>query len=77
MPAKVSRRLVIDATVARAAGGEDARELFAVASGRVGELRSIVWVNPEKTEEKSIAWLENGAEAEKERLLGFEEEKHS
>jgi hypothetical protein len=50
---------------------ETVRNLFASMSRRVGELRSIVWANPDKTEEQSISWLENGAKPEKRRLLGF------
>ncbi len=48
-----------------------ARTFFSRAAIQVGELKDIVWVNPDKIEEeKPIEWLENGAEAEIERLLG-------
>ncbi len=50
---------------------ETVRNLFAAAGQRVGEMRNIVWVNPDKVEEKSISWLENGAKPEKKRMLGF------
>lgn len=50
---------------------EEARNLFAEAAGAVGELQSIVWVNPAKTTEQPIPWLENGAKPEKKRRLGF------
>ena len=50
---------------------EQARNLFAEAARTVGELRSIVWVNPAKTTEQPISWLENGAKPEKKRRLGF------
>lgn len=128
MPAKISRRLVIDVSIAYASGGEEAtfptskncrdfliavralghravmtfaitaemlkdfhlveaalatdqtvtslddivRNLFASTSRTAGELRSIVWVNPDKTQEQAIAWLENGAKPEKKRILGFQ-----
>ena len=51
---------------------ETVRELFAKATQRVGELRNIVWVNPARTEEQPIRWLENRARPEKKRLLGFQ-----
>lgn len=50
---------------------ETARRLFITVATRVGELRNIVWVNPERAEEEPIHWLENGAKAEKKRKLGF------
>ncbi|MEP0858722.1 hypothetical protein [Trichocoleus sp. DQ-U1] len=47
-----------------------ARCFFSRASVQVDELKDIVWVNPDKTEEeKPIEWLENGAEPESDRLL--------
>jgi hypothetical protein len=47
------------------------RKLFDKAAVPVGELRNVVWVNPDKTEEeKPIDWLKDGAQAEKKRLLG-------
>lgn len=50
---------------------ETVRRLFAVASVQVGELRIIVWVNPGNVEdEQPIAWLRNGAKAERARRLG-------
>ena len=45
------------------------RKLFARASKEVSEIRHIVWVNPERTEEQPIAWLKNGAPAEEHRQL--------
>ena len=38
---------------------------------QVEELRTIVWVNPELEEETPILWLERGAPAEPERMLGY------
>jgi hypothetical protein len=48
-----------------------ARKFFGRAAAQVDELRNLVWVNPDKIEEeKPIEWLEKGAEAESDRLLG-------
>ncbi len=43
---------------------EAVRQLFAVASRDVAELRSIAWVNPSQAEESAIAWLQQGAPIE-------------
>ena len=49
---------------------ETIRGLFKRASQQVGEIRNIIWVNPDRTaEEQPIAWLQNGAPAEAERRL--------
>ena len=49
---------------------ENARRLFAQATQHIGEIRDIVWVNPERTEEEEpIVWLENGAPPEECRKL--------
>ncbi|MCE2394871.1 hypothetical protein J4G02_09830 [Candidatus Poribacteria bacterium] len=49
---------------------ETVRGLFARAAQRVGEIRDIVWVNPERTEEeKPLVWLQNGAPPEDHRKL--------
>ncbi len=46
------------------------RQLFARASQRVGEIRDIVWVNPERMEEEEpLVWLQNGAPPEECRKL--------
>lgn len=50
---------------------ERVRALFRQAADRVGELRAIVWVNPEREEDAPILWLERGAPAEVERMLGY------
>ncbi len=48
-----------------------ARRFFSRAAVQVDELKNIVWVNPDKIEEeKPIEWLENGANPERDRLLG-------
>ena len=49
---------------------ESIRQLFARATQGVGEIRDIVWVNPERTaEEQPLAWLQNGAPPEDHRKL--------
>ena len=49
---------------------ETIRRLFARAAERVGEIRDIVWVNPERMEEEEpIEWLQNGAPLEDHRKL--------
>lgn len=52
---------------------EIVRALFVVAARSITELRIVIWANPDKTEEGCIAWLQAGAEAERERRLGFVE----
>ena len=49
---------------------EVVRGLFTAAAVSVGEIRSVVWVNPDQTEEHPILWLENGAKPETARMLG-------
>jgi len=49
---------------------ETVRGLFKQASQRVGKIRGINWVNPDRTaEEQPIAWLQNGAPPESHRQL--------
>ena len=48
---------------------ETVRGCFARATRRVGEIRHIVWVNPEHTEEEPIIWLQNGAPPDEHRQL--------
>ena len=50
---------------------EEARRLFVAASRNLGGLRNVMWVNPDKPQERPVPWLENGAKPEKRRLLGF------
>lgn len=45
------------------------RGLFSAAAARVRYLRTVVWVNPGHPDEGCEAWLEDGAPAEKHRLL--------
>ena len=48
---------------------ETVRGLFAHASQQVGEIRNIIWVNPDRPAEEPIAWLQNGAPPEGHRRL--------
>jgi hypothetical protein len=48
---------------------ETARRLFGNASSIVSELSPIIWVNPDCEQERPIHWLEEGAEAEPNRML--------
>ncbi len=45
------------------------RRHFAYAAQHVDELRDIVWVNPDRTEEEPLVWLQNGAPPEECRKL--------
>lgn len=48
---------------------ETIRHLFSRASQQIGEIRRIIWVNPDRTEEYPIVWLQNGARPDSERQL--------
>ena len=49
---------------------ETVRQLFKRAAQQVGEIRNIIWVNPDRTaEEQPITWLQNGAPPEPQRQL--------
>jgi hypothetical protein len=48
---------------------ETVRQLFENVSSVVLALSPIVWINPDRAEETPIQWLENGAEAELDRML--------
>jgi len=50
---------------------DEARQLFTRASSAVAELKAIVWVNPDRPAEDPIGWLERGARADRERMLGW------
>lgn len=45
------------------------RQLFARATQRVGEIRDIVWMNPDHIKEEPLIWLQNGAPPEDHRKL--------
>lgn len=47
------------------------RGLFGKACKTVFEIKAVVWVNPDKSDEVPLEWLKNGAKAEKTRMLEF------
>jgi tellurite resistance protein len=53
---------------------ETVRNCFHETAQTIGVLKQIVWVNPSRNEEKPLEWLQDGAELEKKRLLGYSEE---
>ncbi len=63
--------LVTDRTVI--ALDEIVRALFGTACQTMGQIKSVVWVNPDKAEEQALVWLEEGAESEPPRQLGFQQ----
>ena len=48
---------------------ETVRQHFTQAAPSVGEIRDTVWVNPERTKERSLPWLRDGAQPEEHRKL--------
>jgi len=66
----VEAALATDRTVI--ALDEVVRRLFCGASSAIGELRTIVWANPDKEVEDVIQWLRDGAEPQSHRLLKAE-----
>ncbi len=64
--------LVTDRTVI--ALDEIVRALFGTACQTMGQIKSVVWVNPDKAEEQPLVWLEEGAEPEPHRQLGFQQD---
>jgi len=49
------------------------RQCFAKVAVDVAPLKDIIWVNPAQIAEKPLDWLQNGAEPEIERSLGFQQ----
>jgi hypothetical protein len=47
-----------------------ARKYYTQAAKTIPKLREIVWVNPDKPEERPIEWLQSGAPADDWRMLG-------
>ncbi|MHC4402668.1 MAG: hypothetical protein ACYTG0_23650 [Planctomycetota bacterium] len=52
---------------------DKAKRLFRGASESLAELKRIVWVNPDRPEEDTITWLQDGAPRLSERMLGWRE----
>jgi hypothetical protein len=50
---------------------EAVREIYRSLSKNIKELSNIVWVNPTLEEERPIEWLEQGAQPEPHRQLGY------
>jgi hypothetical protein len=48
-----------------------ARTLFVAVAPKVGKIQEIAWVNPTKVEENCLVWLQEGAQPEKHRQIGF------
>ena len=48
---------------------DSARRLFSGITERVGDLKSLIWVNPVNKDEKAIEWLDGGARLDKKRQL--------
>ncbi len=53
---------------------EKVRNLFHQATEKISALTKIAWINPCISEETPVDWLKNGAELERERLLGYRRE---
>lgn len=45
------------------------RRLFAAATKKIGEIRNVIWVNPNDSNPGIMKWLESGAKSEKNRWL--------
>ena len=65
----IEAALVTDRTVI--ALDETVRRLFSTACQTIGQIKIVVWVNPDKSEEQAFVWLKEGAEPEPHRQLGF------
>ncbi|MCI0388824.1 MAG: hypothetical protein MOB07_08680 [Acidobacteria bacterium] len=49
---------------------ETVRTLFIEVAISFGEIRNVVWINPDHTDEEPLRWLEDGAKSDKKRCLG-------
>ena len=49
---------------------ETVRSYFQEVTPKVVVFKQIMWVNPSKDDERCLEWLQNGAERERERMLG-------
>jgi hypothetical protein len=48
---------------------EAERILFSKTSQKVGEIKCIIWVNPDISEDEAITWLQNGSKEEERRRI--------
>ncbi len=49
---------------------ETVRALFIEAAISVGEIRKVVWINPDQPDEEALLWLKGGAKPDRKRCLG-------
>jgi hypothetical protein len=54
---------------------EIVRTHFQEIADMIGIIKQIAWVNPCEPQEKAIEWLQDGAELERKRLLGYQMER--
>ena len=50
---------------------KEARDSYACVCQQIGEIRDIMWVNPEIEKNSCTGWLKKGAPVEPERQLGY------
>lgn len=62
--------IVTDRIVASRNNSE--RDLFRGVSRRIGEIRDIMWVNPDTESEYCLDWLSHGAQIDPKRQLGYQ-----
>ncbi len=55
---------------------ETVHDLFKDVSSKVGEIRTILWTNPDRDYEEKIRWLEEGAELKEKWKLAWHEAIH-
>ena len=48
------------------------RGILTKVSKNVGQIKGIVWVNPDKDEEKPLHWIKNGAQFQVQRTIGYQ-----
>jgi hypothetical protein len=53
---------------------DSARGLFGTLANDEATLRDIAWINPARTQEGPVDWLQRGASREAKRCLGFEDD---
>jgi len=50
---------------------KEARKAFIKHAVKISEFKNIIWVNPSIPDERVVEWLQQGAESEKKRMLGY------
>lgn len=66
--------MATDRTIASRNDSE--RNLFRNVSSRIGEIRGIMWVNPDRESEFCLDWLRRGAPTEPKRQFGYAHRDH-